>query len=46
MIAGIELPTAIDVSSVVGLIAVGLFTDRERDLDAPEEISLHPVGAG
>jgi sulfoxide reductase heme-binding subunit YedZ len=26
MIDGIELPTAIDVSSVVGLIAVGLFT--------------------
>jgi sulfoxide reductase heme-binding subunit YedZ len=26
LIAGIELPTAIDVSSVVGLVAVGLFT--------------------
>jgi predicted ferric reductase len=26
MIDGIELPTAIDISSVVGLIAVGLFT--------------------
>src|SRR3954469_15381846 len=26
MIAGVELPTAIDISSVVGLIAVGLFT--------------------
>ena len=26
MIAGIEMPTAIDISSVVGLIAVGLFT--------------------
>jgi sulfoxide reductase heme-binding subunit YedZ len=26
LIAGIEVPTAIDISSVVGLIAVGLFT--------------------
>ena len=26
LIAGIEMPTAIDISSVVGLIAVGLFT--------------------
>ena len=26
MIAGVEMPTAIDVSSVAGLIAVGLFT--------------------
>ena len=26
MIAGIEMPTAIDISSVVGLISVGLFT--------------------
>ena len=26
MIAGIEMPTAIDISSVVGLVAVGLFT--------------------
>ena len=25
MIAGIEMPTAIDISSVVGLTAVGLF---------------------
>jgi sulfoxide reductase heme-binding subunit YedZ len=26
LIAGIEMPTAIDISSVVGLVAVGLFT--------------------
>jgi sulfoxide reductase heme-binding subunit YedZ len=26
MIAGVEMPTAIDISSVVGLIAVGMFT--------------------
>ena len=26
MIAGVEMPTAIDVSSVAGLIVVGLFT--------------------